>query len=239
MEFRRADAGRARRTSGWSRRHEREIVPLLHRRGRLRGGRRTSCSTTSGTTPAARTRTCSRTPTGRAARGRWSSTTTGTARRPAGSGTRSPTRSRTRTASKRLERRTLAEGLGLADGPADDRWLAFREQRTSLEYLRSVAEIRERGLHVPCTRTRRACSGSCASCTTAPTSGAGWPSGWAGAGVPSLEEALREHAAGARPRRRCGAMIDDPDAGWRAERRGGGSGRGDRARPATRPPSWT
>ena len=50
--------------------------------------------------------------------------------------------------SKRLETRTLAEGLGLADGPADDRWIAFREQRSSLEYLRSVAEIRERGLHV-------------------------------------------------------------------------------------------
>ena len=50
--------------------------------------------------------------------------------------------------SKRLERRTLAEGLGLADGAADDRWIAFREQRTSLEYLRSVAEVREHGLHV-------------------------------------------------------------------------------------------
>ncbi len=50
--------------------------------------------------------------------------------------------------SKRLERRTLAQGLGIADGPADDRWLAFRDQRTSLEHLRSVAEIRERGLHV-------------------------------------------------------------------------------------------
>ncbi|MDP2350304.1 MAG: alpha-amylase family glycosyl hydrolase, partial [Chloroflexota bacterium] len=49
---------------------------------------------------------------------------------------------------KQLERRTLAQGLGLAGGPADDRWIAFREQRTSLEYLRSVAEIRERGLHV-------------------------------------------------------------------------------------------
>ncbi len=45
--------------------------------------------------------------------------------------------------SKRLERRTLAQGLGIADGPADDRWLAFRDQRTSLEHLRSVAEIRE------------------------------------------------------------------------------------------------
>ena len=50
--------------------------------------------------------------------------------------------------SKRLATRTLAEGLGLADGSADDRWFTFREQRTSLEYLRSVAEIRERGLHV-------------------------------------------------------------------------------------------
>ncbi|HET7830972.1 MAG TPA: hypothetical protein VFL03_15520, partial [Candidatus Limnocylindrales bacterium] len=50
--------------------------------------------------------------------------------------------------SKQLVRRTLAEGLGLADGSPDDRWIVFREQRTSLEYLRSVAEIRERGLHV-------------------------------------------------------------------------------------------
>jgi hypothetical protein len=49
---------------------------------------------------------------------------------------------------KHLETRTLAEGLGLADGPADDRWIAFREQRAGLEYLRSVAEVRERGLHV-------------------------------------------------------------------------------------------
>jgi glycosidase len=50
--------------------------------------------------------------------------------------------------SKRQERRTLAQGLGVADGDAGDRWLAFREQRSSLEYLRSVAELRERGLHV-------------------------------------------------------------------------------------------
>ncbi len=50
--------------------------------------------------------------------------------------------------SKRQERRTLAQGLGLADGPADDRWLAFREQRTGLEHLRAVSEIRERGLHL-------------------------------------------------------------------------------------------
>jgi hypothetical protein len=50
--------------------------------------------------------------------------------------------------SKRVVTRTLAEGLGLAGGAADDRWLAFREQHSSLEYLRSVAEIRERGLHL-------------------------------------------------------------------------------------------
>ncbi|MEO5965132.1 MAG: alpha-amylase family glycosyl hydrolase, partial [Candidatus Limnocylindrales bacterium] len=50
---------------------------------------------------------------------------------------------------KRLVRRSLAEGLGLDDGTADDRWIAFREQRTGLEYLRSVAEIRERGLRIP------------------------------------------------------------------------------------------
>ncbi len=50
--------------------------------------------------------------------------------------------------SKSMVRRTLADGLGLADGPADGRWLALREQRSGLEYLRSVAEIRERGIHV-------------------------------------------------------------------------------------------
>ena len=50
--------------------------------------------------------------------------------------------------SRRLVQRTLADGLGLAEGSADHRWIAFREQRTSLEYLRSVADIRQRGLHV-------------------------------------------------------------------------------------------
>jgi glycosidase len=50
--------------------------------------------------------------------------------------------------SKRLVRRTLAEGLGLVDDGGGHRWLVFREQRSGLEYLRSVAEVRERGLHV-------------------------------------------------------------------------------------------
>ncbi len=49
---------------------------------------------------------------------------------------------------KRLVQRTLAEGLGLAGAGADSRWLAYREQRSGLEYLRSVGEIREHGLHV-------------------------------------------------------------------------------------------
>ena len=71
--------------------------------------------------------------------------------------------------------------------------------------------------------TRRACSGSCASCTTRPASGAGWRSGSAGAGVPSLEGALRElqlapvHdalraaiAAPPRPRRSSGSSRPSP-----------------------------
>ena len=50
--------------------------------------------------------------------------------------------------SKRLVSRTLAEGLGIADGPSADRWLAVREQRSGLEYLRAVSELRERGLRI-------------------------------------------------------------------------------------------
>ena len=48
--------------------------------------------------------------------------------------------------SKRLMRRSLAEGLGLLDDPAA--FIAFRDARTGLERLRSCREIRERGLHV-------------------------------------------------------------------------------------------
>ncbi len=50
--------------------------------------------------------------------------------------------------SKHIETRTLAQALGLADGSADARWVAIREQRAGLEYLRSVADIRERGIHL-------------------------------------------------------------------------------------------
>ena len=48
--------------------------------------------------------------------------------------------------SKRLARRTLAEGLGLPTDPAA--FVAFRDARTGLEHLRSVGELRERGLLV-------------------------------------------------------------------------------------------
>jgi glycosidase len=48
--------------------------------------------------------------------------------------------------SKRLMRRTLAEGLGLPADPSG--FVAFRDARTGLEHLRSVRELRERGLHV-------------------------------------------------------------------------------------------
>jgi hypothetical protein len=45
---------------------------------------------------------------------------------------------------KRLVRRSLAEGLDLPRDPA--RFVAFRDARTGLEYLRSCADIWERGL---------------------------------------------------------------------------------------------
>jgi glycosidase len=48
--------------------------------------------------------------------------------------------------SKRLVRRTLAEGLGLPADPSA--FMAFRDARSGLEHLRSVHELRERGLHV-------------------------------------------------------------------------------------------
>jgi glycosidase len=47
---------------------------------------------------------------------------------------------------KQLVRQSLARALGL---PSEGGWwLGFREQRSGLEYLRSVDELRERGLHV-------------------------------------------------------------------------------------------
>jgi glycosidase len=111
--------------------------------------------------------------------------------------------------SRRVVRRTLADGLGLGDGAADYRWVAFREQRTSLEYLRSVADLRERGLHVALRAYETRVFWEIRELYD-------WTGVWrrlserlGGRGVPSLEGALRElqlapvHDA-------LRAVIDDP-----------------------------
>ena len=51
---------------------------------------------------------------------------------------------RTAAGGRTLIRRTLAQGLGLPDDPAT--FVAFRDARTGLEYLRSCRELHERGL---------------------------------------------------------------------------------------------
>jgi glycosidase len=112
--------------------------------------------------------------------------------------------------SKRLVRRTLAEGLGLADGPADDRWIAFREQRTGLEFLRPVAEIRERGIHVLLHAYETRVLWELRELHDSAHIWRRLAERLDGRGVPSLEEALRDmqlgpvHAA-------LRAMIEDPD----------------------------
>jgi hypothetical protein len=96
--------------------------------------------------------------------------------------------------SKRLVTGTLAEALGVADGPADDRWVAYRDQRSGLEHLRSVAELRERGLHVHLRAYESRVLWQFR--VLADTSGV-WrrvAEQLGGAGLPSLEDALRELA---------------------------------------------
>lgn len=52
---------------------------------------------------------------------------------------------RTDDGGKRLERRSLVDALGLAP---ESEWLILRDAESGLEYLRSVDELRTRGLHV-------------------------------------------------------------------------------------------
>jgi glycosidase len=94
--------------------------------------------------------------------------------------------------SKRLVRRTLADGLGLADGDAGGRWLAFREQRSGLEFLRSVADIRERGLHVRLHAYQSLVYWDLRELVDTTGLWAGLADRLGGRGVPSLEGALRE-----------------------------------------------
>ena len=201
---------------------------------RLCRRRRTSCSTTSGTTPAASTRTSSRTPTG------WGTSrslvvyhnrygeTSGWVRNSAAYAIKDDDGSR------HLATRTLAEGLGLADGDAGNRWVAYREQRSSLEYLRSVADIRDQGLHLTLHAYETRIFWQVRELQD--TSGI-WrrlAERLGGRGVPSLEDALRElqlvpvhdaiRAAIEAPSREASARVVDAVA----EATGTGQGEGAR-----------
>jgi glycosidase len=94
--------------------------------------------------------------------------------------------------SKAIVRRTLAEGLGLADGPDDDRWLVLREQRSGMEYLRSIPEIRERGLHVRLHAYQSLVYWDLRELSDATGLWARLAERLGGRGVPSIEGALRE-----------------------------------------------
>ncbi|HEY5629449.1 MAG TPA: hypothetical protein VIR16_08070, partial [Candidatus Limnocylindrales bacterium] len=146
MEFRRA-AWNEPVDEGLVARHEREIVPLLHRRGDFAeaqdfllydvehdlGGVEENVFAFSNGTGASRSLVVYHNRFGDTAG--WIRQST-------------PYAVKDADGTKRLAQRTLAEGLGLAEGDANGRWLAIREQRSGLEYLRSLEEIRDRGLHV-------------------------------------------------------------------------------------------
>jgi glycosidase len=89
---------------------------------------------------------------------------------------------------KRQVRRTLADGLRLpGDGPA---WLRYRDQRAGLEYLRSVGEVRDRGLHVSLRAYQTMVFGEFHELADPAGIWARLAEQLAGAGVPSLDEAL-------------------------------------------------
>ena len=94
---------------------------------------------------------------------------------------------------RRLEvdgRRTLAEAWAW---PTDRRTADGSRSASSdrLEYLRSVAEIRGRGLHASLHAYETRVFWEMRELADAAGSGGGWRSGLAGGGVPSLEAALR------------------------------------------------
>jgi glycosidase len=96
--------------------------------------------------------------------------------------------------SKRRARSTIAQALGVADGPAEGRWLAYRDQRSGLEHLRSVGEIRERGLRVSLRAYESRVLWEFRDLVDTTGVWARVADQLGGAGVPSLEEALRELA---------------------------------------------
>jgi glycosidase len=92
--------------------------------------------------------------------------------------------------SKTQVRRTLAEGLGLSnDG---DALVAFTDQRTGLEYLRRVGELRDGGLYVELDAYRCHVFWGFREVSTASGPWARLADRLGGRGVPSLEDALRE-----------------------------------------------
>ena len=110
--------------------------------------------------------------------------------------------------SKRLERRTLAEGLHLPEG--DDWWLAFREQRSGLEYLRPVRELRERGLFVSLRAYETQVLWEMRELHDATGIWRRLAERLGGAGVPSLEDSLRELQL-APVHEAVAAAVRDPD----------------------------
>jgi hypothetical protein len=93
---------------------------------------------------------------------------------------------------KHLEQRALADGLGLSDGPAEDRWVVWRDLRSGLEYLHPVAGLRERGLHVALRAYETRVLWELRELRDSAHIWRRLAERLDGRGVPSLEEALRE-----------------------------------------------
>ena len=93
---------------------------------------------------------------------------------------------------KTMRRDALADALGLG-GPADG-WLRFRDRRSGLESLRSVGEIRDRGLFVDLGPYECLVLDDLREVTsTAEEPWSGLAGELHGRGVPSLDEALADH----------------------------------------------
>jgi hypothetical protein len=91
----------------------------------------------------------------------------------------------------RLERRSLVEALGLAP---DASWVVLRDAVSSLEYLRSVPELRERGLRVALDAYGRQVFTSIREVTEHAERFARLAERLGSGGVPSIDQALWEQA---------------------------------------------
>ncbi len=188
MEFRRATLDE--QPDHWLvERHEREIFPLLHRRGWFAGARdfllydvtadggevdENVFAYSNGQGPSRSLVVY---------HNRYGSTT-GRIRESATFAVKSPDGSRS------LARRTLADGLGLADGP-DDALVAFRDARGGLEHLRTVGQLRD-GLRVELDAYRCHVFWEFREVHDPAGVWRGLADRLGGRGVPSLEEALLE-----------------------------------------------